>query len=146
MATRPGAAGQIPTSPSCLRQKLRRVLPDRPCYYFDTGEFKVSGKLCSCNRISPQALKNPHVLSLRTLVNGEQRQSSNTKELQFNIPEIIEFLSQSSTLHAGSIVLTGTPGGVGFAMKPQVWLKDGDEVQVRFGKVGTLFNRFVNES
>ena len=74
-----------------------------------------------------------------------ERQSSNTKDLQFNIPEIIEFLSQSSTRHAGSIVLTGTPGGVGFAMKPQIWLKDGDEVQLRFGKVGTLVNRFVNE-
>lgn len=78
-------------------------------------------------------------------MNGELRQSSNTKELQFNIPEIIEFLSQGTTLHAGSIVLTGTPGGVGFAMKPQVWLKHGDETQIRFGKVGTLINRFVNE-
>lgn len=95
--------------------------------------------------MSSQALKDPHVVSLRTLVNGEQRQSSNTKELQFNIPQIIEFLSQSTTLHAGSIVLTGTPGGVGFAMKPQVWLKEGDEVQIRFGKVGTLVNRFVSE-
>ncbi|KAJ9612956.1 hypothetical protein H2200_002897 [Cladophialophora chaetospira] len=95
--------------------------------------------------ISTRTLKDPHVVSLRTLVNGEQRQSSNTKELQFNIPEIIEFLSQSTTLNAGSIVLTGAPGGVGFAMKPQVWLKDGDEVQIRFGKVGTLVNRFVNE-
>lgn len=84
-------------------------------------------------------------MSLRTLVNGEQRQLSNTKELQFKIPEIIEFLSQSSTLQAGSIILTGTPGGVGFAMKPQVWLKDGDEVQIRFGKVGTLVNYMVNE-
>src|ERR1700750_2623843 len=87
-----------------------------------------------------QILTNPHSLSLQTKVNGELRQSSNTAALHFRIPELIEFLSRGSTLHAGSIVLTGTPGGVGFTMKPPRFLNDGDKVEIKFDKVGTLLH------
>ena len=85
-----------------------------------------------------QVIKNPHSLSLLTKVNGEVRQQSNTSELHFDIPAIIEFLSRGHTLHAGTVVLTGTPGGVGFSSKPPKFLKDGDKVEITFGKIGTL--------
>ncbi|OQU99448.1 hypothetical protein CLAIMM_05079 [Cladophialophora immunda] len=88
--------------------------------------------------VSADVLKDPHALALRTKVNGELRQQSNTAELHFKIPALIEFLSRGTTLHAGSIVLTGTPGGVGFTMKPPRYLKDGDTVEIYFDKVGTL--------
>ncbi|OAP56445.1 hypothetical protein AYL99_09624 [Fonsecaea erecta] len=88
--------------------------------------------------VSADVLKDPHTLALRTKVNGELRQQSNTSELHFKIPALIEFLSRGSTLHAGSIVLTGTPGGVGFTMKPPRYLKDGDTVEIYFDQVGTL--------
>lgn len=73
-----------------------------------------------------------------TKVNGELRQKSTTSELHFGIPALIEFLSKGHTLHAGTVILTGTPGGVGFTMKPPQYLKDGDRVEIAFGKVGTL--------
>ncbi|OAL36451.1 hypothetical protein AYO20_04347 [Fonsecaea nubica] len=88
--------------------------------------------------VSADILKDPHALALRTKVNGELRQQSTTAELHFKIPALVEFLSRGSTLHAGSIVLTGTPGGVGFSMKPPRFLKEGDAVEIYFGGIGTL--------
>ncbi|EXJ74311.1 uncharacterized protein A1O5_02607 [Cladophialophora psammophila CBS 110553] len=90
--------------------------------------------------VSTNVIKDPHTLSLLTKVNGEVRQQSNTSELHFNIPAIIEFLSKGHTLHAGTVVLTGTPGGVGFASRPPKFLKDGDKVEVYFSKIGTLMH------
>lgn len=77
-------------------------------------------------------------MQLTTMVNKDQRQQASTSELFFNIPKIIEFCSQGSTLFAGSIILTGTPSGVGVAMKPPRFLKDGDEVEISIEKIGTL--------
>jgi len=66
-------------------------------------------------------------LSLKTLVNGQARQESNTADLCFGVKALIEFCSQGQTLQKGSLIMTGTPGGVGLFMKPQAFLKDGDE-------------------
>jgi 2-keto-4-pentenoate hydratase/2-oxohepta-3-ene-1,7-dioic acid hydratase in catechol pathway len=71
-------------------------------------------------------------------VNGELRQNGNTSDLIFDIPTLIEFLSQGTTLKKGSLIVTGTPGGVGFAMKPPKFLRDGDVVEISIEKIGTL--------
>lgn len=79
--------------------------------------------------------------SLRTFVNGEVRQESNTADLCFGVRQLIAFCSQGQTLQKGSLIMTGTPGGVGLFMQPQAFLKDGDEVSVEIEGIGTLSNR-----
>ncbi len=79
-------------------------------------------------------------LRLRTLVNGEVRQDSNTSDMIFDVPTLIEFLSGSTTLLPGTIILTGTPGGVGIGMKPPLFLKAGDKVTVEVEGIGELNN------
>jgi 2-keto-4-pentenoate hydratase/2-oxohepta-3-ene-1,7-dioic acid hydratase in catechol pathway len=73
-------------------------------------------------------------------VNNELRQSSDTSQLVFNIPQILQFCSQGSTLAAGSVILTGTPSGVGYAMNPPQFLRPGDKVEITIEKIGTLIN------
>jgi 2-keto-4-pentenoate hydratase/2-oxohepta-3-ene-1,7-dioic acid hydratase in catechol pathway len=88
---------------------------------------------------------DPHALSIRCLVNGEVRQDSNTKHLVFNVWEQIEHLSQAMTLEPGDVIFTGTPGGIGAAMKPMKFLKDGDRVRVEIEGLGALDNPCANE-
>ncbi|KIM92924.1 hypothetical protein OIDMADRAFT_184944 [Oidiodendron maius Zn] len=88
--------------------------------------------------VSATLIPDPHVMSLTTKVNGKVRQSSNTSKLIFSIPQLIQFLSQGTTLQAGSILLTGTPSGVGSRMKPPQFLEPGDTVEITIGQVGTL--------
>jgi len=71
-------------------------------------------------------------------VNGEQRQSSNTGDLIFSIPELVSTLSTWMTLEPGDIIATGTPSGVGLAMDPRTWLEDGDELLVSSPQLGEL--------
>lgn len=84
-------------------------------------------------------------LSLKTIVNGEVRQESNTSDLCFGVRKLVAFCSQGQTLQKGSLIMTGTPGGVGLFMKPQGFLKHGDEVVVEIGKIGSLRNVIVFE-
>ena len=79
-------------------------------------------------------------LSIRTWVNGKLRQDGNTKDMIFTVPEIIHYLSRVMTLEPCDIIATGTPSGVGMAMKPPVWLKGGDEVQIEIEGIGILRN------
>jgi ureidoglycolate lyase len=81
---------------------------------------------------------DPHALSLRTLVNGEVRQSSNTKNLVFSAFDQIVEVSQVMTLLPGDVIYTGTPGGVGLAMKPPTYLQPGDKVRVEIEKLGEI--------
>jgi len=76
-------------------------------------------------------------------VNGEVRQEANTSDLVFDVKRIIAFVSQGTTLEKGSVILTGTPGGVALGMKPPKWLKDGDVVQVSITGIGTICNQMV---
>ena len=85
-------------------------------------------------------------LSIKTFVNGELRQDSNTRNLIFDVPAQIAHISQAMTLEPGDLIYTGTPGGVGMAMKPPVWLKAGDVVRVEIGGVGHIENRVVDET
>jgi ureidoglycolate lyase len=83
---------------------------------------------------------DPHALSIRCLVNGEVRQDSNTRHLVFNIWDQLEHLSQAMTLEPGDLIFTGTPGGIGAAMKPRQFLKAGDRVRVEIESLGALDN------
>jgi 2-keto-4-pentenoate hydratase/2-oxohepta-3-ene-1,7-dioic acid hydratase in catechol pathway len=94
---------------------------------------------------TPSALKNPNHLAIRTRVNGVVMQESNTRDMIFSIAEIIEFLSGSTTLEPGTLILTGTPEGVGMGRKPPVYLKAGDVVECEIEGIGVLRNPVVEE-
>jgi len=83
---------------------------------------------------------DPHALGVRCSVNGELRQNSNTKNLVFNLWDQIEHLSQAMTLEPGDLIFTGTPGGVGAAMKPMRFLQPGDRVRVEIDTLGAIEN------
>jgi len=80
---------------------------------------------------------------VRLILNGQVMQQSNTNQYIFSIPRLIAYVSQVCTLEAGDLLFTGTPGGVGFARKPPVFLKDGDIVEVEIQSVGKLRNTVV---
>ena len=88
---------------------------------------------------------DPHALDLRTLVNGEVRQQSNTRHLVFDVWAQLAELSQVMTLKPGDIIYTGTPGGVGLAMKPPVGLRAKDRVRVEITGLGHIDNSFEPE-
>ncbi|MBP1949230.1 acylpyruvate hydrolase [Virgibacillus litoralis] len=93
--------------------------------------------------VTADEVGDPGNLSIRSTVNGEERQSSNTNKLIFDIPFLIEFISNLITLKPGDIILTGTPNGVGMAMDPPRFLKDGDVVQIEVEKIGKLKNKVM---
>ena len=88
---------------------------------------------------------DPHGLRLRTWVNGELRQDSSTKNLIFDCFALVEHLSTAFTLEPGDVVATGTPGGVGIAMKPPRLLRVGDVVRIEIEGLGALENEIVLE-
>ena len=88
---------------------------------------------------------DPSDLELRTVVNGELRQHSNTRELVHDPYDLIAYLSQACTLEPGDIIATGTPGGVGFLMHPPRYLVPGDEVRVEIEGLGAIVNPVVDE-
>ncbi|OKL63710.1 hypothetical protein UA08_00019 [Talaromyces atroroseus] len=93
--------------------------------------------------VSSKLIRDPNTLNITTKLNGKTVQSSNTKDMIFGVAQTIAFLSQGTTLLPGDILLTGTPQGVGMGRKPQLWLKDGDHVEVSLENVGTCSNRVV---
>jgi 2-keto-4-pentenoate hydratase/2-oxohepta-3-ene-1,7-dioic acid hydratase in catechol pathway len=88
---------------------------------------------------------DPANLEIRTLVNGVEKQHSNTGQLIFNIGQIIEYVTAAFTLEPGDVIFTGTPSGVGASRKPQEWLKAGDTVRVEISKLGVLENPIIEE-
>ncbi len=95
--------------------------------------------------VTPDEVGDPHTLDIKCFVNGEQRQSSNTKHLIFDCYDQVAELSQAMTLNPGDVIFTGTPGGVGGAMKPMQFLKAGDKVRVEIDRLGAIENTFVAE-
>ena len=87
----------------------------------------------------------PMGLNIKTYLNGEVMQDSNTADLIFPVEQLVSFLSQQFTLRPGTVILTGTPPGVGFARKPVRFLREGDEVMVEIEKVGQLTNPVIAE-
>ncbi len=95
--------------------------------------------------VSADEIADPHALDIRLRIGGETLQHSNTRELIFKIPALVEFLSSVVTLEPGDVVATGTPAGVGFARTPPRYLKPGDEVTVSIEGIGDLRNPVVAE-
>jgi len=93
--------------------------------------------------VTKDEIPNPNALRIRSILNGTVMQDSSTADMIFDVPAIIEFLSADKTLPAGTLILTGTPEGVGFARKPPVWLKAGDTIAVEIEQIGTLTNPVV---
>ncbi len=85
-------------------------------------------------------------LQLTTTLNGEVMQSARTSQMIFDIPSTIEYLSSFTTLRPGDVIATGTPGGVGFARQPPVWLTPGDLLEIEVEGVGRIANRVVEEN
>ena len=90
--------------------------------------------------VTPDEVPDPHALGIRSRVNGEIRQDSNTSLLVHRIPRLIEYCSASMTLEPGDIIATGTPTGVGMHRKPPLFLKPGDVVEIEIDGVGTIRN------
>ena len=96
--------------------------------------------------VTTDEIPDPNTLSIRTVLNGEVMQDWNTSDMIFDVPTLIAFLSGSTTLTPGTVILTGTPHGVGMAMKPPRWLKPGDSVTIEIERIGALTNPVENES
>lgn len=90
--------------------------------------------------VTADEVADPHNLGIRCILNGETVQDSNTKQLIFNIPQLIAYLSHVFTLKPGDLIFTGTPPGVGMARDPQLWLKAGDHVVCEVDGIGRLEN------
>src|SRR5215467_6057205 len=90
--------------------------------------------------VTRDEIPDPNNLDIELRVNGEIRQRSNTSDLIFKVPQLIEFITQDLTLRPGDIITTGTPSGVGFTMEPPIFLKAGDLIEITIEKIGTLLN------
>lgn len=96
--------------------------------------------------VAPSVIKDPQTLSIKAIHNGTTVQDGQTKDMIFNIKKQISYLSQGTTLEAGTLFLTGTPAGIGYFRQPRVVLRDGDEISVKIDQIGTLVNKVRYES
>jgi 2-keto-4-pentenoate hydratase/2-oxohepta-3-ene-1,7-dioic acid hydratase in catechol pathway len=91
--------------------------------------------------VTRDEIPDPQTLQVRTVLNGQEMQISNTKNMVFGVAKLISYMSEGTTLMPGDLIPTGTPFGVGFSRKPPVYLKDGDECVCEVEKVGAIRNR-----
>jgi 2-keto-4-pentenoate hydratase/2-oxohepta-3-ene-1,7-dioic acid hydratase in catechol pathway len=94
---------------------------------------------------TPDEIPDPDILDIECVLNGETMQKSNSSDMIFPVAKIISYLSESTTLLPGTLILTGTPSGVGFARKPPVYLKPGDVLETRIQNIGVLKNEVTSE-
>ena len=94
--------------------------------------------------VTKDEIQDPHSLEIQCRLNGQVLQKSNTSDMIFSINEIIEYLSESTTLLPGTLILTGTPSGVGFTRKPPKYLMPGDILETEIEGIGTLTNSIKN--
>jgi 2-keto-4-pentenoate hydratase/2-oxohepta-3-ene-1,7-dioic acid hydratase in catechol pathway len=85
-------------------------------------------------------MPDPNALAIKSELNGEVMQSSSTKDMIFDVPTLINFLSQDTTLLPGTVILTGTPEGIGWVRDPKVVLKSGDAIAIEIEGLGRLEN------
>lgn len=121
----PRMAGPVPQW--CFSKSFDKYAPMGPCL------------------VSRRLLHGADSLELRTLVNGQVRQQSNTRDLHFGVKKLVAFCSRGQTLQKGSLIMTGTPGGVGLFMKPPQFLQHGDIVTVEISGIGRLDHKIVFE-
>jgi len=107
--------------------------------------FKASGSFGPW-LVTAEQIPEPAALNLETRLNGEVMQQAPISDLKFDIPALIEYITTFAELQPGDVISTGTPGGVGFARKPPVWLKPGDRIEVEVDGIGVLSNPLVAEN
>lgn len=95
--------------------------------------------------VTTDEIPDPNALQIKTILNGETMQDWTTQDMIFDVPTLIEFLSASTLLVPGTVILTGTPHGVGSARKPPIYLKGGDSVTIEIEKIGSLTNPVIEE-
>jgi 2-keto-4-pentenoate hydratase/2-oxohepta-3-ene-1,7-dioic acid hydratase in catechol pathway len=95
--------------------------------------------------VTADEIPQPNQLAVKTTLNGQVMQDANTEDMIFDVPTLIEFLSASTLLLPGTVILTGTPHGVGGARKPPVYLQPGDTVTVEVERIGPLTNPVIEE-
>jgi 2-keto-4-pentenoate hydratase/2-oxohepta-3-ene-1,7-dioic acid hydratase in catechol pathway len=93
--------------------------------------------------VTPDEIEDPDNLDIECVLNGESMQKSNTSDMIFSVRQIIAYLSESTTLLPGTLILTGTPGGVGFSRPEPVYLAPGDVLETKLEKIGVLKNQVV---
>jgi 2-keto-4-pentenoate hydratase/2-oxohepta-3-ene-1,7-dioic acid hydratase in catechol pathway len=96
--------------------------------------------------VTTDEIPDPNALAIKTVLNGQTMQDWTTRDMIFDVPTLIEFLSGSTVLSPGTVILTGTPHGVGGARKPPVFLQPGDTVTIEIEGIGALTNPVVEES
>ena len=95
--------------------------------------------------VTADEIPDPASLTLITRLNGEEMQRATTDDLLFNIPQLIHYLTTVTELVPGDVIVSGTTGGVGFYRDPQVFMKEGDTIEIDLDKIGVLSNPIVNE-
>lgn len=95
--------------------------------------------------VTADEITDPQVLQVKSILNKEVMQNANTSDMIFGVAQLIEYLSDSTTLLPGTVILTGTPSGVGFVRKPPVYLKPGDTIEVEIECIGNLTNTVAAE-
>ncbi|KAI8938458.1 hypothetical protein NX059_004351 [Plenodomus lindquistii] len=97
--------------------------------------------------VAASSISNPGDIELKTILNGETMQYSMANDMIFSIPEIVAYLSQGTTLDAGTVIMTGTPHGIGVSKIPRVWLKEGDDLRIVMSHgLGSLVTPVVYET
>jgi 2-keto-4-pentenoate hydratase/2-oxohepta-3-ene-1,7-dioic acid hydratase in catechol pathway len=96
--------------------------------------------------VTADAIRDPHQLEIALSIDGEELQHSNTRDLIFKVPELIEYISSIVPLEPGDVISTGTPQGVGLGRDPKRWLKPGEEIVITVEGIGELRNRTVAEA
>jgi 2,4-didehydro-3-deoxy-L-rhamnonate hydrolase len=117
---------------------------------FSDGQWtrgKSPDTFCPVGPLVPASdVSEPHALGIRAILNGDTVQDSTTANLIFGIDEIVSYITQTSTLEEGDLILTGTPAGVGVFRDPQRLLQPGDEITIEIDGVGSLTNPVVAET
>jgi len=124
---------------SCFMDGSVRDWQNHGSQFTPGKNFKSSGSFGPW-LVTADEISDPTVLKLATRLNGKVMQQAPISDLKFDIPALIEYCSTFAELQPGDVISTGTPGGVGFARKPPVWLQAGDMIEVEIDAIGTLLN------
>jgi 2-keto-4-pentenoate hydratase/2-oxohepta-3-ene-1,7-dioic acid hydratase in catechol pathway len=129
---------------SCFMDGSVRDWQNHGTQFTPGKNFKASGSFGPW-LVTSDEIPDPSVLNLETRLNGQLMQQAPLSDLRFDVPTLIEYCSTFAELQPGDVISTGTPGGVGFARKPPVWLQPGDTIEVEIDGIGVLQNPIVAE-
>jgi 2-keto-4-pentenoate hydratase/2-oxohepta-3-ene-1,7-dioic acid hydratase in catechol pathway len=124
---------------SCFMDGSIRDWQNHSSQFTPGKNFKSSGSFGPW-LVTRDEIPDPAVLQLTTRLNGKVMQQAPISDLKFDVPALIEYCSTFAELQPGDVISTGTPGGVGFARKPPVWMQPGDMIEVEIDAIGTLLN------